>query len=61
MRYSLSSLADELDLHDVGAELGLTADELQDWVNTCVAKPSTRAANERESKMEKALAKVLSQ
>lgn len=57
MRYSLSSLADELDLHDVGAELGLTADELQDWVNTCVAKPSTRAANERESKMEKALAK----
>lgn len=57
MRYSLSSLADELDLHDVGAELGLRADELQDWVKTCVAKPSTRATDARESKMEKALAK----
>lgn len=57
MRYSLSSLAEELDLLDVGAELNLTAEDLQEWVNTCVAMPSTRAANEKESKMEKALAK----
>ena len=57
MRYSLSSLAEELDLHEVGAELNLSAEDLQEWVNTCVAKPATRAANEKESKMEKALAK----
>lgn len=57
MRYSLSSLADELDLYDAGTDLGLTAEELKDWVKACTAEPSRRAMNKREADMEKALAK----
>lgn len=57
MRYSLSSLADEMDLYEAGANLNLTADDLKEWVEACTAEPSRRAANEKEAKMEKALAK----
>lgn len=57
MRYSLSSLADEMDLYEAGASLNLTADDLKEWVEACTAEPSRRAANEKEAKMEKVLAK----
>ncbi len=57
MRYSLSSLAEGLNLYDLGSEIGVSKEELEEWVKTCVATPSRRAEDEREAKMEKALAK----
>lgn len=57
MRYSLRALAEELDLAEVGAEVGVTEVDLQEWVNKCVASPSVRASNHHEANMEKALAK----
>lgn len=57
MRYSLTSLADEIDLHEAGKPFGLSAEELEEWVATCAANPSRRAANDREANMEKTLAK----
>lgn len=57
MRYSLTSLADEVDLYAVGEEKGLSHDELEAWVKKCSATPSTRSQNEREEAMEMVLAK----
>lgn len=57
MRYSLTALADELDLYDVAKEVDLTEQELADWVALCTATPSRRAVTPAEIKMEQALAK----
>lgn len=56
MRYSLSSLADELDLDVIGENHAISGDQLRDWVSACVSQPSKRASNETESNMEKILA-----
>lgn len=57
MRYSLTSLADEMDLFEAGKPLGLSDEELKDWVAACSTTPSRRAEDEREANMEKVLAK----
>lgn len=57
MRYSLSSLAEEMDMYVAASEVGLEEDDIRAWVDTCVTQPSRRAENEKEAKMEVALAK----
>lgn len=57
MRYSLTSLADELDLVELGQELDIPAEELREWVSRCSSTPSLRASNDREIKYEMLLAK----
>lgn len=57
MRYSLSSLAEELDLFDSAKEIGSNQEELEDWIKSCIEVKSRRAENTRESKFEMALAK----
>lgn len=57
MRYSLTALAEQLDLDTVGAEVGLSGDVLRDWVARCDADKSTRAETEEEILCEKVLAK----
>lgn len=57
MRYSLLSLSEEMDLYEAGKALGITADDLEEWVRTCTADPSRRATTLREANMEKTLAK----
>lgn len=57
MRYSLTSLADELDLISLGQEFDISAEELTSWVSRCSATPSLRASNEKENQCEMLLAK----
>lgn len=57
MRYSLSSLAEELDLYTSAQEVGASEDELKSWIGSCIEDKSRRAANAQEANYEKALAK----
>lgn len=57
MRYSLTALADQLDMESTAAEVGLTGAQLSDWVSRCDEDKSTRAVTEEEIACEKALAK----
>ena len=57
MRYSLSALADELDLYSEAAREGLTEDQLRDWIDRCVKQPSLRAETPDEEKCEMILAR----
>lgn len=56
MRYSLTALADQLDLDAVAAGAGVEGDALRDWVARCDADKSLRAVTEEEIRCEKALA-----
>ncbi len=58
MRYSLSSLADELDLDVLSEEIGVQSSEISDWVKACCNNPDTLAnPNSVEQKVEEALAR----
>lgn len=58
MRYSLSALADELDLSAISEELGVPESALTNWVQACCNKPDTLAqTNSTEQKIEEALAR----
>lgn len=58
MRYSLSALADELDLSAISEELGVPESALTNWVQACCNKPDTLAqTNSAEQKIEEALAR----
>lgn len=57
MRYSLSALADELDLYGEAVREGLTEEALRNWIERCVSKPSLRAETEEEEKCEMILAR----
>lgn len=43
MRYSLTSLADELDLERLASELNIEKEHVTEWINTCAANPDTLA------------------
>ncbi|MDO5036570.1 MAG: methylaspartate mutase accessory protein GlmL [Porphyromonas sp.] len=57
MRYSLTSLAEELDLYKSGEEVGMSEADLREWVSLCATTPSTRATTPAETMMEMALAR----
>lgn len=57
MRYSLASLAEEIDFFEAAKPLGLSVKDFEEWVETCTTTPSRRAENTREANLEKALAK----
>ena len=57
MRYSLSALADELDLYKEAVKEGLSEETLKDWIERCVATPSLRASTPEEEKCEMILAR----
>lgn len=57
MRYSLTALADELDLYEAAEQVGLTEADLTGWVQLCAHTPSRRAMTEKEAKIEQVLAK----
>ena len=58
MRYSLLSLADELDLEAIAEEIGLQSTDISNWVKTCSANPDTLAEPQsKEQKIEGALAR----
>lgn len=57
MRYSLSSLSEEMDLYVAAHEVEVTEEDIHDWVARCVAQPSLRAESAREARIEVALAK----
>lgn len=58
MRYSLSSLADELDLEALSAEIGIESSRISDWVKACCDNPDTLAnSNSAEQKIEESLAR----
>lgn len=57
MRYSLSALADELDLYNEATRAGLTEDCLRSWIERCVSNPSLRAETADEEKCEMLLAR----
>lgn len=57
MRYSLTSLSEEMDLYSAGEEVGATEEELRNWVEKCAKAPSTRAETAKERDYERVLAK----
>ncbi len=57
MRYSLSSLSEEIDHYLLGQEIGVADEQIKNWIDRCLTDPSLRAANAEESKIEKGLAK----
>lgn len=58
MRYSLSSLAEEIDLDLIAAESGIGKQEITDWVKNCTQNPDRLAsANTNEQKIEEILAR----
>ncbi len=58
MRYSLSSLAEELNLEDLEKEIGAEPKEISQWIEHCVSDPSIIAHLEsKELKIEEILAK----
>lgn len=58
MRYSLSSLADELDLETHAKEIGVQQTDISTWVKTCSANPDTLPKPQSaEQKIEESLAR----
>lgn len=57
MRYSLSSLSEESDHYLLAQEVGVEESEVNTWIQRCLDDPSLRAQTERESLIERALAK----
>lgn len=58
MRYSLSSLADEIDLDVLSNELKVERDDIVKWIETCKASPNTLAdKNSINQTIEEGLAK----
>ena len=57
MRYSLSSLTDELDLEDLEENYGIKKELIADWVRKCIESPGLLAQNEEEQRIEEILAR----
>lgn len=58
MRYSLTSLAEELDMDALSSEIGIEKQAIIDWVQTCSTHPDTLAAPDTiEQKIEETLAR----
>lgn len=57
MRYSLSSLRDELDLEDLEEMYGIPGEAFADWVERCTQTPGLLAQNEEELRIEEILAR----
>lgn len=57
MRYSLKSLLDEIDVECLADELGVSASELQDWVERCSSQPDLLPDDEKWQKIEMGMAK----
>ncbi len=57
MRYSLTSLADEINLEIFANEIGVAQEKIENWISTCAAQPSTLPSNEEEAKIEEGLAR----
>lgn len=58
MRYSLSALADELDLYREAKSVGLEEETLKEWIERCTAQPSLRAETSEEELCEMILARA---
>ncbi|MDR3062145.1 MAG: glutamate mutase L [Dysgonamonadaceae bacterium] len=58
MRYSLASLADELDMDCLGKEIGIDSQDIFQWITHCISNPDAVAATgSRELQMEEILAR----
>ncbi len=58
MRYSLTSLTEELDLENLSLELNIEKEQLTEWINTCVLNPDTLAKkNSQQQRIEEILAR----
>ncbi len=58
MRYSLSSLAEELNKEGIQKETGIDKKEIDNWVNRCINNPNLLAkTNSSEQKIEEAIAR----
>jgi len=57
MRYSLTPMADEINMEVFSDELEIDQEKIEKWIKTCAAKPSTLPSNEEEAKIEQGLAR----
>ena len=57
MRYSLTSLADELNMEVFAQEIGVQQEKIEAWINRCSAHPATLPTCEEEAKIEQGLAR----
>lgn len=58
MRYSLQSMADELDFDQLQEKSGINKENIHGWIKKCIANPDTIAeSNSEEVKIEELLAK----
>lgn len=58
MRYSLTPLLEQADSYKLSLEAEVAETELVHWVKSCTDTPDTLASNEREVRMEEALARA---
>lgn len=57
MRYSLTSLAEELNMEVFANEIGVPQEKVESWITTCSARPSTLPSNDTEARIEQGLAR----
>ncbi|MDR0185063.1 DNA mismatch repair protein MutL [Prevotella brunnea] len=57
MRYSLTAMADEIDMELFSDELGIEQKKIEEWIDKCANSPATLPANEEEARIEQGLAR----
>ncbi len=57
MRYSLTAMADEINMEVFADELGIEQSKIEDWIKRCVAAPSTLPQTDEEARIEQGLAR----
>ena len=57
MRYSLASLAEQIDFDQLPTDSNLTEEEISDWIKQCIANPDA-IANEKQEAVESYLANI---
>ena len=58
MRYSLTSMAEEINLNSLSEEIKIDCTDIKDWIDKCHQKPNTLAQRDsQEQKIEEGLAK----
>ena len=57
MRYSLTAMADEMNMEVFADELGIEQSKIEDWIKRCVAAPATLPQTDEEARIEQGLAR----
>ena len=57
MRYSLTAMAEEINMEVFADELGIDQNKIENWIKRCAAEPATLPQNDEEARIEQGLAR----